>query len=528
MDAIETSGRGRRSSGARRTVALLALGWCLWAGAAVGGLSGDVVAAIGRADLGATEVSVLVQDARTGGVLVEVAADRAMVPASNMKLVTTAAALGTLGADFTFTTRLQAVPGEPQRAQGDDEALLAAPTRGLPTLVVRGDGDPGFGDPTLLAHAGFDSVDDFLQLWVDAVVETGLTHFGRLVVDDRVFDAQFVHPDWPEYDLPRRWCAQVAGLSFYDNVLDVRPIPAARAGLPPSIEMYPFFPALQDQTLNRARTGKVDAFVLDRQMGSNRFVFRGTVRQRRDHPFQVTVHDPPLFFADYFRYRLALAGVRVDEVRRAGAGARFPEATTLHAVNTTLAGVVDRTNQDSQNMFAESLLKRMGYAMTRRPGSFESGAAAVGRFLREGLGGSVALTGVVVSDGSGMSRHNRVSARLLVELLVTMYRDPALGPPFTASLSHAGHSGTLRRRLGDLTGQVYGKSGYLGPSADFASGLSGYLVTPDGRAGGPPRVLAFSLLFNGFKPPLTNGRIKDLQDEILRLVDAHVAGAAVR
>ena len=502
------------------------------AGAARADLSGDVTEAIRDAALGATEVSVLVQDARSGEVLVEVSPDRAMVPASNMKLVTTAAALGTLGADFTFTTRLQLLPGEPQLAQGDAEPVLAAPHRGQPSLIVRGDGDPAFGDPTLLAQAGFDNVDAFLQLWVDAVVETGHTRFDRLIIDDRVFDMGFIHPDWPEYDLPRRWCAQVAGLSFYDNVLDVRPIPAARVGVAPTIEMYPFFPALQDQTLNRARTGAADSFVLDRQMGANRFIFRGTVKRRRESPFQVTVHDPPLFFGEYFRYRLERAGVRVDAVERAEAAARYPGAETLHAVNTTLAGVVDRTNQDSQNMFAESLLKRMGHAATGRPGSFENGAAAVGRFLNEELAGSVALSSVAVADGSGMSRNNRVSARLLVELLITMYRDAALGPPFTASLSHAGQNGTLRRRLGDLSGQVYGKSGYLGQSADYASSLSGYLVvpgaTPGGAEGGPPRVLAFSLLFNGFKPPLSNVRVKALQDEVLGLVDAHVAGAAVR
>ena len=492
-------------------------------------LADAAAAAVADARLGGTQVGLLVTDARTGRVLVALDADRPMVPASNMKLVTTAAALHRLGPDFKFTTRLQLLPGPPQLAQGDDDAdaparPTPAPTRALPSLLIRGDGDPAFGDPTLLAQAGFDNVDDFVQLWVDAALATGSTRFDRLLVDDSIFDTDFTHPDWPDYDLPRRWCAQVAGLSFYDNVLDVRPVPAARAGAPPAIEMYPFYPDLQHQTLNRAKTSAaVDDFVLDRLPGTNRFVFRGSVRFRREAPFQVTVHDPPLFFAHYLRHRLALAGVTVGEPERVGPDDRLDDAVTLHAVNTTLAGVVDRTNQDSQNMFAESLLKRMGHQLTRDPGSFANGSAAVQLFLKRDLGATVNVADVEVADGSGMSRHNRVTARLLVALLIDMYQDPALGPAFTASLSHAGHNGTLRKRLDNLDAQVYGKSGYLGPSAGYASALSGYLVKPAPTPGETPTVIAFSMLFNGFSPPLSNTRIKALQDDLLRLVDRHLA-----
>ena len=101
---------------------------------------------LATADLRGTEVSVCVVDVSRGEVLAELDADRSMIPASNMKLITTAAALGTLGEDFRFSTRLAMLP--PGARPGDDEA-----PGGLPALVIVGDGDPAFGDPATLDAA---------------------------------------------------------------------------------------------------------------------------------------------------------------------------------------------------------------------------------------------------------------------------------------------------------------------------------------------------------------------------------------
>jgi D-alanyl-D-alanine carboxypeptidase/D-alanyl-D-alanine-endopeptidase (penicillin-binding protein 4) len=497
---------------------IAALFVCLSAVVAEAGLESQVTHLLGGADLGKAEISVLIRDLNTGRTLVDLNPDQPMIPASNMKLITTAAALYQLGAEFTFTTRLQLMPGSPQVAQGGpDDPAAAEPARDRPSLVIRGDGDPAFGDPILLAQAGYDNVDDFLDLWIQAIEDTGIEHFDALLIDDRIFDQQFVHPDWPDYDLPRRWCAQVAGLTFYNNVMDVHPIPAAQIGSAPTIELYPYQPNLR--TLNRATTKKIDDFQLDRKPGTNQFIFRGSVRYRRSSPFQVTVHDPPMFFADYFKHRLKKAGIQVDRVERCASDARFSQAQTLHAVHTTLPGVLDRTNQDSQNLFAESLLKRMGHQLTSAPGSYQNGTAAVRMFLRDTLGGRLAA--VQVADGSGMSRNNLLTARLLVDLLEMMYRDEERGATFTASLSHAGHNGTLQKRLKDLDAQVYAKSGYLGKSAGYASALSGYLVLQEGER---PRVYAFSMIFNGFTT--TNTKIKNLQDEILGLLEEEAMQAA--
>ncbi len=474
------------------------------------GPQSDCESVLAGAVLGNTRISVMVRDLNTGQVVVEINPDAPRVPASNMKLLTTAAALDRLGPDFRFNTRLEAVATPADlRVQGDT---------GISLRVV-GAGDPGFGDPTLLAAAGR-NVRELIELWTQAaaarLATSGHASYDRLLVDDRVMDHTWTHPKWPSDQLNYHYCAQVSGLNFHENLMSVVPTPASAKGATPSIAVFPRFRGLD--TTNRAKTGDSDVFDIRRTPGSNRFSFNGTVRRKPRAPYRVTVHDPPMFFAAYFRDALQQAGVTVGPEVRVADDDRSPAiGAPLHTVRTTLAGVLDRTNQNSQNMFAEALFKRLGHELTGEPGSFTHGAAAVRTFLRDRLSARTGLAGVVVSDGSGMSRDNRVTARVFVSLLTELHADPAMGPVFVASLAHGGHSGSLRKhrdKLRTLTGNVYAKSGYLGASADYASTLSGYLVAPDGRA------WAFSFLFNGFRPPLSNATIKRVQNDMLASLDA--------
>ncbi|MFW6060556.1 MAG: D-alanyl-D-alanine carboxypeptidase/D-alanyl-D-alanine-endopeptidase [Phycisphaeraceae bacterium] len=447
-------------------------------------------------ELGEAQVAVMVRDLDTGRTLARLRAEKPMIPASNMKLITTAAALDVLGPEFLFRTELRLI-------RDNDNAGT--------TLLVRGDGDPAFGDPVLLEAHGYE-LDDVLASWEQAVAETDLQTIDRLLVDDRVFDRQFVHPSWPEGQLIRGYSAQVAGLNFYRNCIDVRLIPDERVGLAPDVEIYPDVPFIE--TTNKATTGGKDSYWISRASDRNKFTFHGTVRNRPYEPTQVTVHDPPMFFGRLFAHRLdARADVTVSTVQRIEDDAMLPVGSTLHRMQTTLPAILDRVNRDSQNMFAEALLKRMGRAVTGTPGSWENGAAAVRLALRQRLGTSSAA--IRIADGSGYSRDNRVSAEAFVQLLQSMHddSDTAKARIFRESLSEAGRHGTLEKRLTDLPhASVHGKSGYL----RSVSALSGYLVlnpTDD-----EPRTIAFSFLFNGFKPPLYNAQMKQLQDDMLRTI----------
>ncbi len=485
-----------------------------WAGP----LNGALEQLINGRDLRSTRYSICVIDVDTGEVLAEINPDEPMIPASNMKLLTTAAALDVLGKDFVFRTELSVI--EPA-AQG-----------GKPDLMIRGDGDPALGDPVLLKEAGL-TAENLLEQWVQAVQQTGMTSFGRLIVDDRVFDRQMVHPSWPEGQLHKHYCAQVAGLNFHDNCLHVLPSPASRLGAGPKYTLYPDSPFIQ--VFNSATTGKANEFWVDRKPGSNEMTLRGKVKSTFYSPVRVTLHDPPVYLGQLLADRLGDAGISVESVSRLGDGEQVPKARPIHRVETTMPAVLRRTNQDSVNLFAEALLKRMGYALTGSPGNWENGAAAVRHALSRRLG--THATGATIVDGSGMSRDNKVSARVLAELLQSIHQDTRLGQVYLASLSYNGkvdnHSalgdGTLDGRFKKLPAGhwVYGKSGYI----RSVSSLSGYLIITDPEAPvgpdgivQPKHTIAFSFLFNGFTPPLSNRSMKDLQDRMVELIDRQVGG----
>jgi len=480
---------------------------------------GLIRALLRNTDLGGTDVSVAVQDLRTGQWLVELDADEPRTPASNMKLVTTAAALELLGPRFAFTTELRLVPVEnlPRREQRQD---ADAPPR-LPVLAVIGSGDPALGDPKLLReHMDGMDAEGLLDVWVEQVVKTGIKQFDAIVVDDRVFDQQFIHPDWPRNQLIEWYCAPVAGINFHDNCLDILPRPAARRGLAPQIDIFPEAPFI-DST-NKATTGTQDKFWIGRREGTNDFTFNGQVHTLRRTPLSVTIHDPPNFFGQLLRHRLAKRGIVVGDILRPAEGDAPLEGTTLHEIRTTLPLVLQRTNRNSLNMFAEALLKRMGHQVTGSPGSFENGAAALRIYMHNALGPRSAVA--TVADGSGLSRENRVTARLLVQLLRRMH-ESQYADAYRTSLAFAGKTadgdtagdGSLEGRFDELGdgAWVFGKSGYI----NSVSALSGYLVFPDPAEPDTHRVYAFSILCNGFKPPLTNSSMKSLQDRIVQRIE---------
>jgi D-alanyl-D-alanine carboxypeptidase/D-alanyl-D-alanine-endopeptidase (penicillin-binding protein 4) len=119
-------------------------------------------------------------------------------PASNLKLVTTSAALDKLGSDFKFRTLLL--------KHNDD-------------LVLIGDGDPSLGDAELLRKSGWD-VTTVFKNWADQLRKANLTAFKRVVIDDSIFDDQFAHRNWPADQLHKRYVAQIAGLNLNGNCVD--------------------------------------------------------------------------------------------------------------------------------------------------------------------------------------------------------------------------------------------------------------------------------------------------------------------
>lgn len=437
------------------------------------------------AGIGNAKVAVEIHDFSTQESLVEINTNTPMIPASNMKLITTAVALETLGPKFVFKTRL---------LERHDE------------LIIEGNGDPSFGDPVLLKQIDMD-VDQMMKAWVNVVKNRGQKQYKRVLVDDRIFDQNFVHPDWPDDQLDKWYCAQVAGLNFNDNCLDIFAIPT-RSGQAPRVSTRPVITGLKFSNL--ALTGDKNAFWASRKKDSNDITFRGVIKHRLVQPIHLTINDPSLFFAKAFQTGLTEEGISVEaeEPARIGDLEAVRPTRVLAIVETPISTVITRCNKDSQNLFAEALIKRVGQYQTGQPGSWANGAATVRTWLTKNV---KTLAGDIhISDGSGMSRNNQVSARLLTAVLKTMYEDDKLNDIYVNSLAVPGEEGTLQQRLTNdgITAKIYAKSGYLRHTIS----LSGYLIYPD-------RAVSFSVMLNDYKRPVYLG--KKLIDDILIQTDRH-------
>ena len=419
------------------------------------------------------------------------AAQSPLMPASNMKLLTTSAALALLGPDFRFRTYLV------QRA--DD-------------LVLVGDGDPSFGDAELLKKAGWDATTVF-QNWAQQLSKAAIVRFRDVLVDDSVFDETFVHPDWPPEQEQSRYMAQAAGMSLNANCIDFYLQPN---GLGRVVTYRTDPPTSFVKVQNTCVSGGPNAVWLSRQRGGNQITLRGSCPARSKGPVSVTIHDPPMYAATVLAETLAAGGIRIDgKVARDRTvratlihGQPEPGITVLAAHETPLALVITRANKDSMNLYAESLLQRVGFAATAQSGSWDNGAAALLAFLKK-LG--LPPDECRVADGCGLSRQNALSAHAIIQVLSYDFHSKHR-MAFINSLAVGGEDGTLDSRFKqpDLRGKVYAKTGYIAN----VSALSGYLKISDDQW------YAFSILMNGL-PAGQNARAKSLQDDIVKAIYAN-------
>jgi len=483
---------------------------------AAGALSQRVAGAIGNAGLGNGVVAVSIRDCETGRELVSIRSDQSLIPASNMKLFTSGAALHVLRPDFSFHTRL----------------LLAGDGNGGERLIVLADGDPAFGDPIVLARTSWTdgtgvtrngmAPEELIDVWVSALTARGVRTLSEVVVDDRVFDRQFVHPSWPTDQLLQRSYGQVAGLNFHLNLLHLRPRPG-QSGRPELASMQPAAPWLGLNVRASQRTGQKDtqSVWFSRPASSNNLTMHGNIRAAAQEPIMLPVHDMPSFFGDLLRDRLRRGGVdakavRVADLQEPVLTERSPNTTIVGPmIVTPITEPLRRCNADSQNLHAEALLKRTAHAFSGAPGSWDRGADAVRHAIHERvvrpLGDPSLLEGFRLADGSGLSRQNRVTARLVTAWLDSFHRDPSLGPFMLDSLAVAGETGTLRNRFRAIAGteaQVQCKTGYI----SGVSCLSGYVTMPDGRR------RSFAILGNNLTQAGAVAKARTLQERIVQLI----------
>lgn len=418
-----------------------------------------------------------------------------LIPASNLKVVTTAAALDRLGADFQFKTRLYVHDGD---------------------LVLVGDGDPTFGDAEFLKQFGW-NIDTVFQQWTtsEQMQRHGISSVRDVIVDDGIFDNQFVHPSWPADQLHKRYVAGVAGMNINANCIDF----LIRSNGPGQVVSYAMAPDTSYVSVkNTCVGGGKNAVWITREPESNTIILKGE-SPTLEKPVSITVTDPSLLAATVLSDTLKRNGVSItgtvrrDTTARQQVAANAPGWRLIAQHSTPLHHVLARANKDSMNLYAESLCKRLGFESTSAPGSWASGTSAIEEYLHSA---GAAPDGFKLDDGCGLSRQNRLAAGAIVKVLAHQFHNKNR-QMFIDSMAIAGVDGTLDDRFkgSDLRGRVFAKSGFI----NHVSGLSGYLHAKDGNW------YAFSILMNGI-PHLSNSSIKPLQERIVRAVDQSTAVAS--
>jgi D-alanyl-D-alanine carboxypeptidase/D-alanyl-D-alanine-endopeptidase (penicillin-binding protein 4) len=435
-------------------------------------------------------LGIKVQSLLNGEILYELNADTLLVPASNAKILTMAVAAERLGWDFRFETRLETDAPIGRGVLGGDLIVVGG---GDPTINSRDEASGAFTRGTA------DSTAVFARM-ADALAALGITRIdGRIIGDDNAFDDERYGFGWSWDDFAYGYQAPVASLQFNENLVQVAIRPGAAVGAAPVVELRPDAGGLS--IVNRAVTtarGTPPALDVFRYPNSTSLEVRGSVPIDAGETVRdAAVDNPTLFFTQAFRAALVARGIDVrgeavdiDDLPGASAGqdGSKPRRVLARHQSAPLSEIGRTLMKVSQNLYAETALR----ALSLTPGP--ATVAASLKVEEEVLAGwGIAPGQYVLADGSGLSRHNLVTASTVLRVLEVMARSPRHAEPFEATLPVAGVDGTLSSRLRATRaeGNVKAKTGTL----LRVRSLSGYLTTADGER------LVFSMLANHFPAP---------------------------
>lgn len=405
---------------------------------------------------GQANMSVYVQNLTTGEVIDSYRAEHVVPPASVMKLLTTGAALEILGPGFRFPTILE-YGGEIENGvlKGD--------------LYIRGGCDPSLGWKGRTA---------FLDRWVKAVKAAGIKQInGSVIADMTMLDGEAQNPGWLCEDAGNYYAPGIFALNYYGNTMNI----VLRSGEPGTIaKVIKTEPAVEDiYFINHVRCDKISydgAFVSGLPFSRERYLTGvvpsnlGTFGVKGDLP------NPGLLLSQYLTARLREAGVAVqrDATYMADYNPLTPARTELYIhYSEPLSEILKETNQNSNNLYAETIFRYLGTRYTL-PGSIHNSQDLLRDYWRRR---GVNIQNAIIKDGCGLAPQDAVSAKTFVQVLTIMSGSENKNE-WMASLPTSGKTGTLKSLCPgtELEGRIHAKSGTIAGTKNFA----GYIDMPNG------------------------------------------------
>lgn len=448
---------------------------------------------INQARLSSAHWGILIE-ATDGRTLYDHNGSRGFVPASTLKIITTAAALDILGPDHTFQTTLEAVGtiNESGTLHGD--------------LLLTGSGDPSPGSWHL---DGENTVEAVLHVWLEAIKQAGITTIeGNILGDGRFFTPEHHNPAWPHGYLANWYATGTSGLAFGENAWRGTVYPGENIGVPPQLDIHPspeYFTIINDATTGEPGTPN-NVYLSVHKSGNNILHFSGTISidhgeiKRRGSVWGGNRYGPWLLRKHLIEAGIQVSGEAKDIRQLADPGlidnARERRLIHVHT-SPPLSRLVDVINGTSHNFFAEQLLRYLG-ALERGEGSYEAGCKVLLDWM-ESIG-APSVGSLHLVDGSGLAPHNIVQPRHLNHVLkwAASSPDTAAKAAFRDSLSTAPGEGHLVRRLTHAPGHanIQAKTGYT----QFSRTISGYTTNSDGDR------IVFSIFCNNHS---TDNRVVD-------------------
>ncbi|MBT4963722.1 MAG: D-alanyl-D-alanine carboxypeptidase/D-alanyl-D-alanine-endopeptidase [Francisellaceae bacterium] len=431
-------------------------------------------------------VGVLIQDAESGETIYSKNADQLFIPASTLKLFTSAAALQQLGPDFCFETQLK----------------IKSSSKSVPvlnnTVYLKFSGDPSFSEKNL---------DDLLNTFVKA----GIKEInGDFILDETLYEGPKWGRGWIIEDTYWYFSPPITAAILNENYVGVSINPSKTLGQPTIIKFDK--PQIDMKISSNVKTVTYKESEEECQLdillnANNNLHFKGCwAVSNKPYQGRVAIQDPISHIKNLIIIKLRELGIKIKGQVKSG---KTPANSFILAIHKSenLTSLLPKILGNSNNLYAESLFKTIGAEVYGR-GSFQTGTLAVKKILSKYNGLDVESLHFV--DGSGLSRYNLITPGHLSRVLFTMYNDTELGGHFSQALAMSGVKGSLRNRLHsfDTIKKIKAKTGTM----SGVSGIAGFLNTRKGQS-----LIVVVLINQSIQSHQTR---VNLEDEILYLVSS--------
>ncbi len=416
--------------------------------------------------------------------LININGDLALIPASTLKLITTATALEILGKDYTFQTKI-AYSGTVENG------ILNG------NIYIIGGGDPALGSHRYSSFYG-----DFLEQWKSSIQSMGIDSInGQIIGDASIFDNE-IPPTWIWQDLGNYFGAGANGLSIYENFYYLHLSSTNGVSI---TDIQPKIPQLKiENYLNAGSTHRDLSYIYGGPYQYNRYISGEIPNNKNRFTVKGSIPDPAFLCAYQLDSLLKINGVNIclppTTLRLSPQKVAHPLTEITSTQSPSLASIISQTNLYSINLYAEHLLNHVGLKIKNK-GGFDAGIEAIIEFWKSK---GIDMDGMNLHDGSGLSRFNTLTTKQLSAILQYMAKSTN-HDVFEQSLAVAGKTGTLRSMAQNTSaeGKIIGKSGYMTNVRSYA----GYIKTKSNKKA------VFAIIVNNYN--CTAFEMKKILEKVL-------------